>query len=415
MPAVGGDGALPASLRGAEMRVILNALASLKPRTGIGHYIHSLCEHLLPIVGPEQLVLFPGAVARRFIGSLFSRRIHTASPTQRGSGLPLRRLLAAPLKLLKHVGVRAARQSFRAFVNRSGCDLYHEPNYIPWPCDVPAIATVHDLSVLLHPDWHPAERVKFYETHFFRNLQRCRHLIADSDAIRGELIDRLGMRTERVTTVHLAVRPGFRPQPAAEVAAVLRRFDLQPGYLLHVGTIEPRKNLLMLMRAYCDLPAALRQAHPLVLIGGWGWRNREVREFYENKGRREGVRQIGYAAEEDLPAIYSGARALVFPSHYEGFGFPPLEMMACGGAVIASTADSLREILPERTRLQSPHDLAAWREAMSEMLRDDDLWKQSREGVVAHAGQFTWEKCARQTWEVYRRVMSSRQSTSVAA
>jgi alpha-1,3-rhamnosyl/mannosyltransferase len=396
------------------MRVILNALASLKPRTGIGHYIHSLCEHLLPIAGPEQLVLFPGAVARRFIASLFSTGSRSTAPGVKGSALPLRRWLATPLKLLKHLGVRAARQSFRTFAARSGCDLYHEPNYIPWPCDLPAIATVHDLSVLLHPDWHPAERVKYYETHFFRNLQRCRHLIADSEAIRGELIDRLGVRPERVTTVHLGVRPGFRPMAAEEVATVLRRFDLQPGYLLHVGTIEPRKNLLMLMRAYCDLPATQRRSHPLVLIGGWGWRNRDVREFYETRGRHEGVRQIGYAAEEDLPAIYSGARALVFPSHYEGFGFPPLEMMACGGAVIASTAGSLREILPPGTKRLQPDDPAAWREAMSEMLRNADLWKQSREGVVAHAGHFTWEKCARQTWEVYRKVMSQR-STGVAA
>jgi glycosyltransferase involved in cell wall biosynthesis len=383
------------------MRVILNGLESLKPRTGIGHYTRSLYEHLLPLAG-DDLVFFPDPLTRRLLASA----LRPGAQKPGGSGgraRALRRCLRAGARLATHLGHRALRRAFRAFATRNGCDLYHEPNYIPWPCNAPAVATVHDLSVLLHPSWHPAQRVRYYEAHFFRGLERCRHLIADSETIKTELVGRLGVAPERVTAIHLGVRPVFRPLPAEEYLPVLHDLGLNPGYLLHVGTIEPRKNLLMLMRAYVDLPAALRERCPLVLIGGWGWRNEDVRAYFEGTARPAGVRHIGYVPEEALPAVYNGARALAFPSHYEGFGFPPLEMMACGGCVVASTSGSLREILPAPARLLPPDDLEGWREALRAVAADDDLRDEMRRGAAEYAGRFTWERCARETWGVYER------------
>ena len=397
------------------MRVLVNGVASLRPKSGIGHYIDSLHQHLVESMGEERVAFFPGPVARRIAKRLLRT---TPRPTEAGTMGPSpqskrKSPLASPMRLAKHWGSLAFRKLFRV-TSRRGFDLYHEPNYIPWACDLPVVATIHDLSVLLYPQWHPAERVDNFEKHFFGGLDRCRHLIADSDYIRREIIEKLHFPAERVTTVHLGVRPGFRPLPATEVLPILEKIGLRPGYLLHVGTIEPRKNLLMLMRAFVDLPAPLREKHPLVLIGGWGWRNEEIRDYFETTARRAGVRHIGYVSEEQLPAIYNGARALVFPSHYEGFGFPPLEMMACGGAVLASTAGSLREILPERSRLYSPDDLVSWREAMRDSIEDDDLLAQLQTGTVKHAGRFTWANCARQTWGVYENVLEPRKRAQAA-
>jgi len=184
------------------------------------------------------------------------------------------------------------------------------------------------------------------------------HLIADSNCVRREMIEKLGIPAERITTVHLGVRPVFKPLPSAAVLPVLQGLGLRPGYLLHVGTIEPRKNLLRLMQAYCDLPRLLRESHPLALVGGWGWRNEQIREFYESTARHAGVVKLGYVPEEDLPAVYNGARALVFPTHYEGFGFPPLEMMACGEQSSprrpAPCARSCRPVTRCWTRTTSP-------------------------------------------------------------
>jgi glycosyltransferase involved in cell wall biosynthesis len=390
------------------MRVLVNGVASLRPKTGIGHYIDSLHGQLVSIAGDERISLYPSP----FMGRLL-KRLFRAPPPRRTEGGPSASArksmrpswLSAPALLARRVGSRAFRAMFRRYATRQAFNLYHEPNYIPWECDLPVVSTIHDLSVFRYPEWHPSERVKHFEAHFRQGLRRCSHLIADSRAVRNEIVDILGVAPERVTAVHLGVRPIFEPMSIDESLPALQRLGLKPGYLLHVGTIEPRKNLLLLMQAYCDLPAPLRERCPLVLIGGWGWRNESIRDYFETTARHLGVVHFGYAPESDLPSIYNGARALVFPSHYEGFGLPPLEMMACGGAVIASSASSLREIMPKRSRLIPPDDVAAWRDAIKIMIAEDDFWSQSRIGSVQHASRFTWEQCARDTWNVYEQVL----------
>jgi alpha-1,3-rhamnosyl/mannosyltransferase len=356
--------------------------------------------------GDDAVMLFPGALAGRLVKRIFrSGAAHPAKSMTARAPSALSAWRTASTRLVQRAGSLFFRQAFRAAAARLGCDLYHEPNYVPWRCDLPALATVHDLSVLLYPEWHPAERVKHFDMNFYRGLQRCVHLIADSHCVRREMIEKLGIPAERITAVHLGVRPAFRPLPAAAVLPVLRKLQLSRGYLLHVGTIEPRKNLLRLMQAYCDLPRPLRERHPLALVGGWGWRTEQIRDYYESTARHAGVVKLGYVPEEELPALYNGARALVFPSHYEGFGFPPLEMMACGGAVLASTAGSVREILPNNYPLLPPDDVVAWREGMRAILEDDDHCALLRQGAAEHARSFTWERCALETHAVYQKVL----------
>ena len=134
----------------------------------------------------------------------------------------------------------------------------------------------------------------------------------------------------------------------ADVQIVLRRLGLPSRYFLYLGTIEPRKNLMTLLRAYVRLSAEVRERFPLVLAGGWGWNSADVAAFLHDEARHRGVIYSGYLPEEHLPAVLNGARALVYPSFYEGFGLPPVEMMACGGAVICSTAGALVETAGSR-------------------------------------------------------------------
>src|SRR5207245_1000631 len=141
----------------------------------------------------------------------------------------------------------------------------HEPNYIPLECDLPTVASVHDLSVLLHPEWHPADRVRHFEKHFLPGLKRCGHLLAISQFGKGEIVRHLGWPADKVSVTYMGVRQGLRRVVGEELAGSLRALGLSAGYLLHVGTLEPRKNVLMLMRVYCALPAAVRENCPLVL------------------------------------------------------------------------------------------------------------------------------------------------------
>jgi alpha-1,3-rhamnosyl/mannosyltransferase len=177
---------------------------------------------------------------------------------------------------------------------------------------------------------------------------------------------------------------------------------LPAEYLLHVGNLEPRKNVLMLLRDYCSLPEALRRRFPLVLVGGWGWNTAELAEYLHEQARPRGVLHLGYLADEHLGTLYNGARALVFPTFYEGFGLPPLEMLACGGAVLASTAGAVVETVGRQAHLVDPHDEDGWREALLRVLGDDDWWHHLRRGAVEAARPFTWQRCAAETMQVYR-------------
>jgi alpha-1,3-rhamnosyl/mannosyltransferase len=401
------------------MRVLINGLAAAGARTGVGHYTAELVRALTETASAaDRAVCFQPDWARQLKHGWAWLRgwLAPARGTQVVAGPPRVTLKSRLLDAAKQVGLRLYRHRF-ASMARSGFDLYHEPNFIPLPCDLPTVTTVLDLSVLLHPQWHPADRVRDFERRFADALRQCVHVLTIAEFGRREVIDSLGIPAERVSRAYMGVRHGFAPLPAHEVAAQVAALGLPPCYLLHVGTIEPRKNLLTLMRAYADLPASVRERCPLVLVGGWGWNSAQVHDFLQTTGRHRHIVHVGYLPEHALPAVYNAARALVFPTHYEGFGMPVIEMFACGGAVLASTAGAVAEVANGVAHLIDPADEGGWRDAMQRIIVDDDWHRQLCLGGPMIARRFTWEACARDTWQAYHRALatSGAQTTSRAA
>jgi alpha-1,3-rhamnosyl/mannosyltransferase len=396
------------------MRVVVNQLAALGLKTGIGHYAVELLRCLRAQAGDDVIESFPQGWLRRVREGCARLRPYVdpgnaiASPGVSNGRLSPAALRGVAMGYLRRGGRAFLAAAFRAACRRRQYDLYHEPNFIPFPSDCPTIATLHDLSVLLHPEWHPADRVAYYEEHFQHALASCVHFLTVSEFCRQEVIRTLHIPAERVTRVYNGIRPGLGPLPADEVKAVLHRLGLPPRYLLYVGTIEPRKNVLLLLQAYGSLPAAVRDAWPLVLVGGWGWNAGPVAAFLHDIGRACGVLHVGYLAEEHLAAVYNGARALLYPSHYEGFGLPPVEMMACGGAVLASTAGALVETVGGQAHLLPAEDFDGWRQALLRVVEDDDWWRQLRSGARARVRSYTWERCAAEVLDVYRAVCGVR-------
>jgi len=387
------------------MRVVVNELAALGPRSGIGHYTVELLRGLRRLAPTGQIDGFPQGWLRRGKAAFARFRARRAPRlTPEGAALPPGRLRSGVMHRLRQWGQAVTAWSFRAACARNSYELYHEPNYIPLPTDLPTVATVHDLSALLHPEWHPADRAHFFQREFHKGLARCRHVLAVSEFTRQEVIRTLGLPPERVTRTYNGIRSGLRPLPRSEVDATLRRLGLPEGYLLYLGTLEPRKNLLVLLHAYCGLPTALRRRWPLLLVGAWGWKAGPIADFLQRHGTACGVLHLGYVAERHLAALYNGARALVYPSLYEGFGLPPVEMLACGGAVLASTAGALAETVGGQAHLIAPEDGDGWRQGMRRVLEDDDWWLWLRQGAAAAAQPFTWERCAADTLRVYRAV-----------
>ncbi|MCI0682822.1 MAG: glycosyltransferase family 4 protein [Gemmataceae bacterium] len=391
------------------MRVLINQHVAFGARTGIGHYTRELLRALGRLAAHEQIDVFPVGLLGRAsrMAATVSRPRGGLSLTAGRPGL-LRRCQQQVLAAARPVERMVLGGLFRWTCRPDRYDVYHEPNFNCYPTDVATVATLHDLSVILHPEWHPAHRAAVFHRHFAATVRQARHFFAISEAARQEIIRVVGIAPDSITCTYMGVRAGLEPLPERDVVPALARLGLPPRYLLHVGTIEPRKNILRLMRAYCSLPAAYREAWPLVLVGGWGWNTDEVAEYYHREARHRGVRHYGYLAEEHLPAVYNGARALVFPSLYEGFGLPPVEMLACGGAVIASTAAAVAETVGTQAHLVDPEDEDGWRTAIGRILVDDDWRDMLRFGATEAARQFTWEQCAQKTLQVYRQVAAAR-------
>ncbi|MBA4063172.1 MAG: glycosyltransferase family 1 protein [Isosphaera sp.] len=385
------------------MRVLLNGTAAAGPhRSGVGHYVAELAAELRRGAGGVALTTYPPRWVRTALGAYARLRRPPADSPAAAAG-PVRLAPAAVAR--PSAARRLLHAHFARFASRSGCDLYHEPNFIPFPCDLPAVVTVHDISVIRHPEWHPAGRVREYEDRFLPGLARAAHVIAGSEFTRRELADLLGIARERVTAVGYGVRRHIRRVTPDEYRPVLARLRLADGFLLHVGTVEPRKNLVTLCRAYLGLDRGLRDRCPLVLAGGWGWNYREVAEFLAAEGRAGGVVHLGYVAEADLPALYSAAVGLVLPSHYEGFGLPAAEMLACGGAVLSSTAESLTEVVGGCGVRIAPGDVDGWRGAMHRLIVEPEWAAVLRDGAERQAARHTWERCAADTARVYERVL----------
>jgi glycosyltransferase involved in cell wall biosynthesis len=387
------------------MRVLVNGLTASGGRTGIGHYTAELLRCLCDHAAGAAIDCFPSPWIRQTrhawlrVRPWFERSGPKPTVPDNPNASPAWRQRI--LRRLRSLGHTLLSRNMQAFCRRGGYDLYHEPNFIPLPSDLPTVATLHDLSVLLHPEWHPVHRVVDFERHFREGLTRCVHFLAISEFGRQEIIQTLNIRPERVTRTYMGVRPGLGPLPQEQVESTLRRLNLPPRYLLYLGTIEPRKNVLTLLRAYGSLPDHLRARYPLLLVGGWGWNSADVAAYLDAEAKARGVLHLGYVPDEHMPALYNGARALIFPSFYEGFGLPPLEMMACGGAVIASTAGAIAETVGRRAHLVEPLDLDGWRAGMKRVVEDDDWHRELRRGAEDVARPFTWEACAADTLRAY--------------
>jgi glycosyltransferase involved in cell wall biosynthesis len=398
------------------MRVLVNGLTAWGGRTGIGHYTAQLLRCLADRPDSAAIDCFPSAWIRHArhawvrLRPWFERGDSRPPPLQGASNTPPG-WRQQTLRRLRSLGQSVLARNLRAYCRRTRYDLYHEPNFIPLPSDLPTVVTLHDLSVLLYPEWHPADRVADFEGRFRAGLKRCVHFLAISEFARQEIIRTLHLRPEQVTRTYMGVRPGLGPLPHHTVQATLRRLNLPPQYLLYLGTIEPRKNVLTLLRAYCALPPAVRSRYPLLLVGGWGWNAADV-AAYLDEAKARGVIHLGYVPDVYMPALYNGARALIFPSFYEGFGLPPLEMLACGGAVIASTAGAIAETVGRRAHLVDPRDLDGWRDAMRRVAEDDDWHRALRDGAEEVARPFTWEACAADTLRAYRAVHAGATATT---
>lgn len=290
-----------------------------------------------------------------------------------------------------------------------GLDILHCPDFIPpFRASCRSVITVHDVAFLRFPGLLTSESERYYGQ-IDRAVQAAAHVIAVSESTKRDLQDMLSAPPEKITVVYEAAGPAFAPvEDEALLADARRRYEIVAPYILFVGTIEPRKNIPIMLQAYGALRDEWQkqgrgEPPQLVIAGQKGWLYQNVYEVCAELGLEKAVRFLGPVASEDLPALYTGALFFVLPSLYEGFGLPVLEAMSCGTAVIASNTSSLPEVAGDAALLVDPQDVVGLTAAMLRLAANQSLRRELRARGLAQAARFSWTRAAKETLAVYEK------------
>jgi len=375
-------------------RVIVNDRVLWGPRTGIGHYVAELISGLREADPGVELLPF----YQMYLARLLRR------PGERRPSRPC----ARPPSWLRPTVEKLYQAAFARVGRLCGCQLYHEPCNIPGPWDGLILTTIHDLSVIRYPQWHPADRVQWYQSQFEAALARSEHFVAVSEFTKREMVELLAISPERITVIHAGPRPAFRPRPPDQVRTWLAARGLPAQYLLYVGTLEPRKNLDGILAAYSRLPSSIREGCPLLLAGSAGWQHEAIDRLVRGHGLQAQVRALGYQDDQALAMLYAGARALVWPSFYEGFGLPPLEAMATGTPVISANSSSIPEVVASAGILVDPHDVGQISAAIRAVLEDRVLAEALSQRGLRRSREFSRLRFAAEHAALYRRLVGQR-------
>lgn len=377
-------------------RIGIDVTSALTQGGGIGRYTRELIN-AVATQDPNN--------AYRLFSARPPERLPVADPLPAGDNI---RHKPAPLneKWLYRVWYRLRWPVPVQWVTGS-LDLFHSPDFVlpPVAGNVPTLLTVHDLSFAHYPEVYTPTLVNYLNKVVPWSVERATHILADSYATKLDLIRLWRVAEQKITVLYSGVDMRFRPiLDHARLTAVRQKYGLGSApYLLTVGTVQPRKNYQMLIRAFA--PIARQQAHNLVIVGGKGWLYDDILAEVAAQGLQGRVIFTGFANDGDLPALYSGATLFVFPSLYEGFGLPLLEAMACGVPVITSNASCLPEVAEGAAVTLSPHKTAVWTEAMQALLDDPVQRAQLVTAGYTQARRFTWEKAARKLLNVYHQFL----------
>jgi glycosyltransferase involved in cell wall biosynthesis len=371
-------------LRGtSQMHIGIDARMAYYTQAGIGQYIGRLIEGLAKVECQEELTILQSRKDRAMMapGQFQRRSLWTPSHHRLEQWfLPLEIALA-------------------------GLDVLHSPDFIPpFRRNCRSVITIHDLAFLLYPHFLTQDSARYY-SQIDQAVRHTDHIIAVSESTKRDTVGLLGVSANKITVIHEAANPLFRPLEDPEALHLVRdKYGLPEDFILFVSTIEPRKNLPTLLQA---LRVLLDRYGPLVklaVVGKRGWLFGEAFARVRELKLDRDVIFLGRVPSQDLVLLYNAARVHVHPSLYEGFGLPPLEAMACGTPTVVSNVASLPEVVGEAGLLVDPDDVEGWAAAIGQVLADPHLRQEMREEGVRQARRFSLERMARETMAVYRRV-----------
>jgi glycosyltransferase involved in cell wall biosynthesis len=362
-------------------------------KSGVGYYAENLLAGMIEVAPQHEYLLFsnreiPNSRARLSQGRIYNGRYF-------------------PVRMAWMQGVLPGT------LRQVRPDLCHFPNYLaPVATSCPYVVTIHDMTLFITPRLHRWKKLLLDRTLIPLVARKAEAIVTVSKSARDDIVRLLKVPGGKVHVVMNAVSPAFRRvEDPARIEEVRARYHLQVPYILYVGNIEPRKNLARLIDAFARLKKN-GLPHKLVMVGQPGWHCEPIYAEVERQGLESEVLFTGYVPFEDLPALYSGATAMAFPSIYEGFGLPVLEAMACGTPVVTSSSSGLAEVADGAAILVDPLSLDEIASALQRVCTQPSLANELSSLGLARAKEFTWQHAARTTLEVYDRVLARRAATT---
>jgi glycosyltransferase involved in cell wall biosynthesis len=380
------------------MRIGLDGLPLTSPKTGVGHYTYEVARALASIEPSSQFeLIYPSTYAPiKFVDE-------EALPLS--LNLKLNRVRVGPIG--RHwwsVGLPRYIQHSRG---HGQFELFHGTNYdVPLFRPCATVLTIHDLSHLIHPETHEKRSVKRARRRLPVMARTADAIITPTESVRGDVCKLLKVNPEKVFAVPEAARACFRPRSFAETLDVRTKLGIGDDFLLTVGTLEPRKNLSLLVDAFAEVTHARPQTkEQLVIAGGRGWLSGPLFEAINNSPARDRIILTDYLHDDDLRVLYSSCRAFIYPSIHEGFGLPPLEAMACGAPVIASRIAAIEETTGGAALLFDPRSAQELTQKILELLENENARRELSTAGQRRAAEFSWEKTAGLTWTVYEEAL----------
>lgn len=366
-------------------KLLVDSISLLLPITGIGRYTYRVSIEIEKLEEFEinyfygyyskSLILFSSISAIKILRLVFSKNIFIK-------------------KIFKNLLVLFSKLFAPKY------NIYWQPNFIPnrGIKSEKIVTTIHDFSFIKDKNFHPKERIAYFEDNFFQNIYRSDMIITGSEYIKNEILKYTKFQENKIQVIYHGIdHTLFRIYQNIKLT-----FDIPSKFILSVGSIEPRKNLVRLLKAYNLLSDKIKDEYKLVLVGFKGWENREIISLIEEN--KESIKYLGYISDKELAKVYNLSSLFVYPSLYEGFGLPILEAMACGTAIVTSESSSLPEVGGEAPLYCNPYSIKDIKEKMELVLSNDTLKEKMIKKGLKQAKKFSWEKSAREHTKLFKRV-----------
>lgn len=370
------------------MKLIVNTETFTYPLRGIGNYTLNLLQGFKGQPSVGTVMCFDGSDRLLTIEEM-EDRLRRTKPAEATEEPVCREWVSGETR-------EAVDARFRELTRSHGDAFYLEPECLLRPFDGRVVPIVYDLSPFRYPQFHSRAYREALDQCIPKSLQRAAHIITVSEFTRGEITSLWGTPRERITIIPPGVSPVFRPRSPEEAEPVRAQYNLPTKYLLTVGTLEPKKNLVNLIAAYSRLPKNLRENHALVIAGARGWNTERLEAVLQSYRHPDELKWLGYVDQADLPYLYSAAHGFVYPSVYEGFGLCLLEAMASGVPVLTSNQSAMPEVANKVALLTNPLKLNDLTDNLERLIRDDEFRAHARQVGPEKALNYSWDTSARQ-------------------